>query len=78
MWSSVIWFAVPAVILLPMALHRWDSIKSGGIDLQITAFIWSGVTILHTRFSLHRRYKGDAALLFNPDMEHVIGSLGSG
>ena len=45
MWSSVIWFAVPAVILLPMALHRWDSIKSGGIDLQITAFL-SGLALL--------------------------------
>ena len=45
LWSSAIWVAVPAMILLPIALHRWRSIKSGGLPLQLTA-LFAGVALL--------------------------------
>ncbi len=45
LWSAAIWFTVPAVTLLPIALYRWRSIKSGGLQLQITTLL-SGVALL--------------------------------
>ena len=45
LWSSAIWFAVPAIILMPIALHRWRSIKSGGLQLQVTALL-AGMALL--------------------------------
>ncbi len=39
LWSSAIWFAVPTVLLLPVAILRFKSIKAGGISLQITAIL---------------------------------------
>ena len=45
LWSSAIWFAIPAIILLPIALHRWRSIKSGGLQLQFTALL-AGMALL--------------------------------
>ena len=45
LWSAAIWFTVPAVTLLPIALYRWRSIRSGGLQLQITTLL-SGVALL--------------------------------
>lgn len=45
LWSSAIWFAVPTCLLLPVAIFRFNSIKAGGLGLQITAIL-SGVALL--------------------------------
>ena len=45
LWSSAIWFAVPTILLLPVTILRFKSIKTGGISLQITAIL-SGVALL--------------------------------
>ena len=42
--ALAIWFVVPTIILLPISFHRWRSIKSGGLGLQITALL-SGLTL---------------------------------
>ena len=45
LWSSTIWFAVPTILLLPVTILRFKSIKIAGISLQITAIL-SGVVLL--------------------------------
>ena len=45
LWSSAIWFAAPTILLLPVTILRFKSIKNGGISLQITAIL-SGVALL--------------------------------
>ena len=45
LWSSTIWFAVPTILLLPVTILRFKSIKIAGISLQITAIL-SGVALL--------------------------------
>ena len=44
-WSVAIWFAVPTLLLVPFAIYRWKSIRAGGLNLQITAFL-SGLALL--------------------------------
>ena len=44
-WTSVIWFAVPAIFLIPLVIIRWRSVCAGGLELQLTAFI-SGIALL--------------------------------
>ena len=48
LWSAAIWFTVPAVTLLPIAVYRWRSIKSGGLQLQITTFLAAIALIFYT------------------------------
>ena len=45
LWSSTIWFAVPTILLLPVTILRFKSIKIAGVSLQITAIL-SGVALL--------------------------------
>ena len=39
---------MPAVTLLPIAVYRWRSIKSGGLQLQITTFLAAIALIFYT------------------------------
>ena len=47
-WSSAIWFAVPATVLLPVAIYRWQSLKTGGLELQITTVLSGMALLLYT------------------------------
>ena len=49
LWSSAIWFAAPTIILLPIALYRWRSIRSGGLQLQVTALLAGLALLFYTR-----------------------------
>ena len=48
LWTSAIWFAVPAACLLPLAVKRWHHIRDGGIQLQITAILAGVALLLYT------------------------------
>ena len=39
LWTIVIYFFVPAIVLMPVAAWRWPHLRRGGIDLQVTAAI---------------------------------------
>ena len=45
LWASVIWFALPTILLLPVTAYRWQSIMRGGMTLQITVIL-SGLAML--------------------------------
>ena len=77
LWSSAIWFMVPTIILLPISFHRWRSIKSGGLRLQITALLSGAYPIfVHACIPLHRRCA--LCCFIHTDMEHAIGRFCTG
>jgi drug/metabolite transporter (DMT)-like permease len=39
LWGTALFFAVPAILLLPLALLRQRQVVSGGLGLQFTAFV---------------------------------------
>ena len=39
LWGTVVFFAIPALVFLPLLLARRRKIAAGGADLQITAFL---------------------------------------
>ena len=48
LWITVIYFIVPGVILLPIALWRWKHLKQGGFGLQFTALLAGGALLLYS------------------------------
>ncbi len=45
LWITMVYFLVPTVCLLPVAVWRWRHVLHGGVNLQITAMI-SGIALL--------------------------------
>ena len=63
LWSTVVYFLVPAICLTPIALWRRRQIKAGGFQLQITAIL-SGLALLLYTISIIYTEVVRAILLF--------------
>lgn len=48
LWITVVYFLVPAICLLPVTLWRWQHVKKGGLQLQITAMLSGGALLLYS------------------------------
>jgi drug/metabolite transporter (DMT)-like permease len=47
-WITVVYFLVPTVCLLPVTLWRWQHVRQGGVQLQITAIFSGGALLLYS------------------------------
>ena len=48
LWITVVYFLVPTVCLVPVALWRWRHVRKGGLQLQLTAMISGGALLLYS------------------------------
>lgn len=48
LWTTVVYFLVPTICLVPVTLWRWQHVKRGGIQLQITAMLSGGALLLYS------------------------------
>ena len=48
LWITVVYFLVPTICLGPVTLWRWQHVKKGGIQLQITAMLSGGALLLYS------------------------------
>lgn len=48
LWITVVYFLVPTICLVPVTLWRWQHVKRGGLNLQITAMISGGALLLYS------------------------------
>ena len=48
LWITVVYFLVPTICLVPVALWRWRHVRKGGLQLQLTAMISGGALLLYT------------------------------
>jgi drug/metabolite transporter (DMT)-like permease len=48
LWITVVYFLVPALFLIPIFLWRWQHVKRGGLDLQVTAMVSGGALLLYS------------------------------
>ncbi len=48
LWITVVYFLVPTICLLPVTLWRWQHVRKGGIQLQITAMLSGGALLLYS------------------------------
>ena len=46
-WATVLFYLVPAVLLLPVAVLRWQAIVAGGGGLQLTALVTAVALVLY-------------------------------
>lgn len=46
-WATVLFYLVPAVLLLPVAVLRWQAILAGGGGLQLTALVTAVALVLY-------------------------------
>jgi len=53
LWITVVFYFVPTVCLVPIALLRWRHIKAGGIPLQLTALLSGGALLLYATAIVH-------------------------
>ncbi|MBL8709693.1 MAG: DMT family transporter [Rhodospirillaceae bacterium] len=47
LWITVVYFLVPTLCLAPIFLWRWQHVRRGGFDLQLTAMISGGALLLY-------------------------------
>lgn len=48
LWITVVYFLVPTICLVPVALWRWRHVRKGGLQLQLTAMISGGALLLYS------------------------------
>ena len=48
LWITVVYFLVPTICLLPVTLWRWQHVRQGGVQLQITAILSGGALLLYS------------------------------
>ena len=48
LWITVVYFLVPTVCLIPIAIWRWQYFRKGGLQLQITGMISGGALLLYS------------------------------
>ena len=48
LWITVVYFLVPTICLVPVALCRWRHVRKGGLQLQLTAMISGGALLLYS------------------------------
>ena len=48
LWITVVYFLLPTICLVPVALWRWRHIRKGGLQLQLTAMISGGALLLYS------------------------------
>lgn len=48
LWITFVYFLVPTICLLPVTLWRWQHVRKGGIQLQITAMLSGGALLLYS------------------------------
>ncbi len=46
-WATVLFYLVPTVLLLPVAVWRWQAILAGGGGLQLTALVTAVALVLY-------------------------------
>lgn len=46
-WATVLFYTVPAVLCLPVALWRWRSVLAGGWGLQLTGLVTGTALVLY-------------------------------
>lgn len=48
LWITAVYFLVPTICLVPVALWRWRHVRKGGLQLQLTAMISGGALLLYS------------------------------
>ena len=48
LWSTVIYFLIPTICLIPVVILRWQHVKEGGISLQLTTMLSGGALLLYS------------------------------
>ena len=48
LWITVVYFLIPALCLFPLTIWRWQYVKRGGFQLQLTAIISGGALLLYS------------------------------
>jgi drug/metabolite transporter (DMT)-like permease len=48
LWITVVYFLVPTICLVPVALWRWQHVRKGGFQLQLTAMVSGGALLLYS------------------------------
>ena len=48
LWITVVYFLVPSVFLVPLAIWRWRHFQRGGLGLQLTAMVSGGALLLYS------------------------------
>lgn len=46
-WATVLFYLVPAVLFLPIALWRWRALLAGGWGLQLTGLVTGTAVVLY-------------------------------
>ena len=46
-WATVLFYLVPAVLFLPIALWRWRALLAGGWGLQLTDLVTGTAVVLY-------------------------------
>ena len=48
LWSTVVYFLIPTICLIPVVILRWQHVKEGGVSLQITTMLSGGALLLYS------------------------------